>query len=104
MLPFNGMTTGTSNAVTFSEIVFSLRMTLPVVVAAVGFALIMGLFGGIAAAWLAARRDIVAELCDWQPARTGGGPDPAGRTEVGAGLTRERDATVTEYDIRHKLR
>src|SRR5262249_57078821 len=27
MLPFNGMTTGTSNSVTFSEVVFSLRMT-----------------------------------------------------------------------------
>src|SRR2546430_15366010 len=32
MLPFNGMTTGTSNAVTFSEIVFGLRLSLPVVV------------------------------------------------------------------------
>src|SRR5437762_2067553 len=64
MLPFNGMTTGTSNAVTFSEIVFSLRMTLPVVVTAVGFALIMGLFGGIAPAWHAARRDIIAALRD----------------------------------------
>ncbi len=64
MLPFNGMTTGTSNAVTFSEIVFSLRMTLPVVVTAVGFALIMGLFGGMAPAWHAARRDIIAALRD----------------------------------------
>ena len=64
MLPLNGMTTGTSNAVTFSEIVFSLRMTVPVVVTAVGFALIMGLFGGIAPAWHAARRDIVVALRD----------------------------------------
>jgi putative ABC transport system permease protein len=64
MLPFNGMTTGTSNAVTFSEIVFSLRMTVPVVVTAVAFALIMGLFGGIAPAWHAARRDIVVALRD----------------------------------------
>ena len=64
MLPFNGMTTGTSNAVTFSEIVFSLRMTVPVVLTAVAFALIMGLFGGIAPAWHAARRDIVVALRD----------------------------------------
>lgn len=64
MLPLNGMTTGTSNAVTFSEIVFSLRMTPPVVVTAVAFALIMGLFGGIAPAWHAARRDIIAALRD----------------------------------------
>jgi hypothetical protein len=27
MLPFNGMQTGTSNAVTFSEVVFALRIT-----------------------------------------------------------------------------
>jgi len=39
-------------------------MTLPVVVTAVGFALIMGLFGGIAPAWHAARRDIIAALRD----------------------------------------
>jgi putative ABC transport system permease protein len=64
MLPLNGMTTGTSNGLTFSEIVFSLRMTVPVVVTAVGFALIMGLFGGIAPAWHAARRDIVVALRD----------------------------------------
>jgi len=61
---FDGMTTGTSNAVTFSEIVFSLRVTLPVMVTAVAFALIMGLFGGIAPAWHAARRDIIAALRD----------------------------------------
>jgi putative ABC transport system permease protein len=64
MLPFNGMTTGTSNAVTFSEIVFSLRMTPAVVGVAVGFAVIMGLFGGMAPAWHAARRDILAALRD----------------------------------------
>src|SRR5271167_385350 len=64
MLPFNGMTTGTSNAVTFSEIVFSLRMTPVVVGVAIAFAIIMGLFGGIAPAWHAARRDILAALRD----------------------------------------
>jgi len=64
MLPFNGMTTGTSNAVTFSEIVFSLRMTPVVVGVAIGFAVIMGLFGGMAPAWHAARRDILAALRD----------------------------------------
>ena len=62
MLPFNGMTTGTSNAVTFSEIVFSLRMTPAVIGGAVVFAVIMGLLGGIAPAWQASRRDILAAL------------------------------------------
>jgi putative ABC transport system permease protein len=64
MLPFNGMTTGTSNAVTFSEIVFSLRMTPMVVGVAIAFAIVMGLFGGMAPAWHAARRDILAALRD----------------------------------------
>ncbi len=64
MLPFNGMTTGTQNAVTFSEVVFSLRMTPGVVGAAVFFALLMGIVGGIAPAWHASRREILAALRD----------------------------------------
>jgi putative ABC transport system permease protein len=64
MLPFNGMTTGTSNAVTFSEVVFSLRMTPVVVGVAIGFAVVMGVFGGMAPAWHAARRDILGALRD----------------------------------------
>ena len=62
MLPFNGMTTGTSNAVTFSEVVFSLRMTPGVVGAATVFAMVMGLFGGLAPAWHASRQNVVAAL------------------------------------------
>jgi putative ABC transport system permease protein len=62
MLPFNGMTTGTSNQVTFSEVVFRLQMTPLVVAAAIGFALIMGVIGGIAPAWQASRRDILSAL------------------------------------------
>ncbi len=64
MLPFNGMTTGTSNAVTFSEVVFSMRITLQVVIYAVTFAVVMGLIGGVAPAWGAARREILAALRD----------------------------------------
>jgi len=64
MLPFNGMTTGTNNPMTFSEAVFSLRMTPAVLGTAVLFAIIMGLFGGIAPAWHAARREILASLRD----------------------------------------
>jgi putative ABC transport system permease protein len=64
MLPFNGMTTGTNNPVTFSEAVFSLRMTPGVVATAVVFAVVMGLVGGIAPAWHAARREILASLRD----------------------------------------
>ena len=64
MLPFNGMTTGTQNQVTFSEVVFGLQMTPMVVTAAIIFALIMGLFGGIFPAWHASRREILAALRD----------------------------------------
>lgn len=64
MLPFNGMTTGTQNQVTFSEVVFGLQMTPGVVAAAIAFALLMGLFGGIFPAWHASRREIIAALRD----------------------------------------
>jgi putative ABC transport system permease protein len=62
MLPFNGMTTGTSNQVTFSEVVFSLQLTPTVIASAVGFAVIMGLIGGIFPAWHAARQNILNAL------------------------------------------
>lgn len=64
MLPFNGMTTGTQNQVTFSEVVFGLQMTPGVVAAAIAFALLMGLFGGIFPAWHASRREILVALRD----------------------------------------
>ncbi len=64
MLPFNGLTTGTSNAVTFSEVVFSLRMTPGVIGVAVIFAVVMGIFGGLAPAWHASRQNIIAALRD----------------------------------------
>src|ERR1700690_1346478 len=43
MLPFNGHQTGTSNQVTFSEVVFTLRITIGVAAYAILFALAMGL-------------------------------------------------------------
>jgi len=57
MLPFNGMSTSTSNQVTFSEVEFTMRITLQVVITAVVFAVAMGLIGGVAPAWGAARRE-----------------------------------------------
>jgi putative ABC transport system permease protein len=64
MAPFNGLTTGTANQVTFSETVFSVRITLSVIITAILFAVAMGLFGGIAPAWHASRREILAALRD----------------------------------------
>jgi putative ABC transport system permease protein len=62
MLPFNGMETGTSNQVTFSEVVFALRITPRVALNAIIFALIMGFVGGLAPAWHAARQNILNAL------------------------------------------
>jgi len=62
MLPFNGMQTGTSNAVTFSEVVFALRITPMVATAAIIFAVVMGIVGGLAPAWHAARQNILSAL------------------------------------------
>ena len=62
MLPFNGMQTGTSNAVTFSEVVFALRITPQVALYAIIFALVMGFVGGLAPAWHAARQNILSAL------------------------------------------
>ncbi len=64
MLPFNGLTTGTSNMMTFSEVVFKLKITPAVASTALGFAIIMGLFGGLAPAWHAARENILTALRD----------------------------------------
>lgn len=62
MLPFNGMTTGTSNPVTFSEAVFRIQMTPFVVEFALAFALAMGFFGGLFPAWHASRQNILDTL------------------------------------------
>jgi ABC-type antimicrobial peptide transport system permease subunit len=56
------MQTGTSNAVTFSEVVFSLRITPMVAIYAIVFALLMGFFGGLFPAWHAARQNILSAL------------------------------------------
>ena len=64
MLPFNGLTTGTANSLTFSETVFSVRITFAVLITAIAFAVTMGLFGGIAPAWHASRGEILGALRD----------------------------------------
>jgi ABC-type antimicrobial peptide transport system permease subunit len=58
------MTTGTANSLTFSETVFSVRISLSVMITAILFAVTMGLLGGIAPAWHASRREILAALRD----------------------------------------
>ena len=61
-LPVNGITTGTSNFVTFSEIAFNFRITPALFVTGVVFAIMMGFFGGLFPAWRAAHENIVSAL------------------------------------------
>jgi putative ABC transport system permease protein len=62
LLPFHGVTTGTMNAFTFSEMIFRLEITPWVVAIALGAAVLMGIVGGMMPAWSASRQDIVVAL------------------------------------------
>ena len=61
-LPINGITTGTANFASFSEIVFQFRITPRLMMQGVAFAAIMGGIGGLLPARLAARIPIVRAL------------------------------------------
>lgn len=62
VLPLNGLTTGTINWQTFSHLAFAFKITTPLLVAGVIFALIMGFLGGVFPALRAARRPVAAAL------------------------------------------
>jgi putative ABC transport system permease protein len=61
-LPVNGVTTGTTNFATFSEVAFNFRVTPPLLLNGMIFAVLMGLFGGFFPAWRAAHENIVTAL------------------------------------------
>ncbi|MBL8220915.1 MAG: ABC transporter permease [Bryobacterales bacterium] len=61
VLPLNGVTTGITGN-TFSEIAFHFRVTPPIMVKGILFALVMGAFGGLFPAGNAARKEILAAL------------------------------------------
>jgi putative ABC transport system permease protein len=62
VLPLNGMTTGAMNWQTFSHLAFAFRVTPPQLVGGIGFALIMGVAGGVPPAVRAARARIAVAL------------------------------------------
>jgi len=62
VLPLNGLTTGTMNWQTFSHLAFAFRATPPLMMAGLGFALAMGLVGGVPPAWRAARLPVAEAL------------------------------------------
>jgi putative ABC transport system permease protein len=59
-LPINGISATFANTVTFSTMVFSFRVTMPIVIQAVVFAAVMGLLGG----WLPARQAMRMSVVD----------------------------------------
>ncbi|MBI4472775.1 MAG: ABC transporter permease [Acidobacteria bacterium] len=61
-LPVHGISTGTANFVTFSEVVFQFRITPELMLQGMVFAAIMGLIGGLLPARLAARMTITRAL------------------------------------------
>ncbi len=61
-LPFNGLSTGTANWATFSEITFSFRFGPQVLLQGMALALAMGLLGGLFPAVSAVRIAIVDAL------------------------------------------
>jgi putative ABC transport system permease protein len=62
VLPLNGLTTGTINWQTFSHLAFAFRVTPDLLAMGIGFALAMGLIGGVPPAVRAARAPIAAAL------------------------------------------
>jgi putative ABC transport system permease protein len=61
-LPMNGISTGTANFVTFSEVVFDFMVTPQLMLEGMMFAAIMGTIGGFLPARLASRLTIVRAL------------------------------------------
>ncbi len=62
VLPLNGLTTGAMNWQTFSHLAFAFKITPPLLVAGILFALLMGLVGGVPPAIRAAIRPVSAAL------------------------------------------
>jgi putative ABC transport system permease protein len=62
VLPLDGITTGMTSFVTFSEIAFDFHVTPRIMAAGVGFALALGAAGGLFPARLAAKKEILVAL------------------------------------------
>jgi putative ABC transport system permease protein len=61
-LPINGVSTGTTNFATFSELAFSFRITPGIALEGMIFSVVMGFIGGLFPAWRAAHESIVTAL------------------------------------------
>jgi len=62
VLPLNNVTTGIGSFTTFSEIAFNFRVTFPIMLWGLFFALVMGAVGGLAPARNASKKEILVAL------------------------------------------
>jgi putative ABC transport system permease protein len=62
VLPLNGVTTAVGSFTTFAETAFQLRVTIPIMLAGIGFAMILGALGGLFPARNAATKQILVAL------------------------------------------
>lgn len=62
VLPLNGLTTGAMNWQTFSQLAFAFRISPQLLIGGIGFALAMGLLGGLLPALRAARMPVATAL------------------------------------------
>ncbi|HET8550307.1 MAG TPA: ABC transporter permease [Bryobacteraceae bacterium] len=62
VLPLNNLTTSMGSWTTFSEVAFNFRVTPPIMLVGVVFALFMGVFGGLLPARMAAKKEILTAL------------------------------------------
>jgi len=62
VLPLNGLTTSTLNFQTFSHLAFAFRVTPELLGYGLGFAVVMGLLGGVPPALRAARLPVTVAL------------------------------------------
>jgi putative ABC transport system permease protein len=62
VLPLNNLTTSMGSWTTFSEVAFNFRVTPSIMLIGVVFALLMGIFGGLLPARMAAKKEILTAL------------------------------------------
>jgi putative ABC transport system permease protein len=61
-LPFNGISTGTTNWTSFSELAFQFQISPGIMISGLIFAAILGVVGGLLPAWRAARQPVATAL------------------------------------------